>query len=98
MKITENMIKELVKEELDNLLLERAVIYDGVHDHKTARELLQNIMAYIERGKKYKFEGSLHRFMGGEVTITIPGKHDRPPSPFEQGSEKELVDPDVEPL
>jgi len=96
MKITENMIKELIKEELDNLLLERTVIYDGVHDHKTARELLQNIMAYIERGKKYKFEGNLHRFMGGEVTITIPGKYD-------YGSEKGPADPnapppDVEPL
>ena len=88
MKITENMIKELIKEELDNLLLERAVIYDGVHDYKTARALLQNIMAYIERGKKYKFEGNLHRFMGGEVTIKFPGKYD-------YGSEKGPADPNA---
>ena len=72
MKITKQTLKQLIKEELDNLLLERDI--NKMLDFEGVRTLVQKYVTPRNRKAVYSVTGKVDFMKGGHLTINIPGE------------------------
>ena len=72
MKITKQTLKQLIKEELDNLLLERDI--NKMLDFAGVYALVQKYVGPRNRKAVYSVTGKVDFMKGGHLTINIPGE------------------------